>query len=167
MNLAGNALKFTPTGGTVEIVGRFDGPVAVIVVRDDGPGIEPADRSRIFERFQRLASHDGIAGTGLGLPIARDLARRMGGGLDVTSVPGSGSSFVLVLPGPAPVPEAVVVATLDRALAAEEQALEERAVLAALATAPGPPDQRPRVGARQASRHDHVRRSGPLVPIEG
>jgi hypothetical protein len=74
---------------------------------------------------------------------------------------------VLVLPGPAPVPEAVVVATLDRALAAEEQALEERAVLAALATAAGPADQRPRVGARQASRHDHVRRSGPLVPIEG
>ena len=148
-NLAGNALKFTPAGGTVDIVGRFDGAVAVLVVRDDGPGIEPADRSRIFERFQRLASHDRIAGTGLGLPIARDLARRMGGDLDVASVPGSGSAFVLVLPGPAPVPAAVVAAALERALAAEEQALEERAVLAALATAPDAgASQRPRGGAR-------------------
>jgi signal transduction histidine kinase len=136
-NLAGNALKFTPGEGTVDIVGRFDGGIAVLIVRDDGPGIEPADRSRIFERFERLAGHEMIAGTGLGLPIARDLARRMGGDLAVGSVPGSGSAFILVLPGPAPAAMPAIEAALDRALAAEEQGLEERAVLRALAGAQG------------------------------
>ena len=164
-NLTGNALKFTPPGGTVDLVGRFDGTVAVLIVRDDGDGIEPADRTRIFERFQRLASHDGIAGTGLGLPIARELAREMGGDLDVASVPGSGSAFVLVLPGPASVPDAVVAATLERALAVEEQALEERAVRAAMASGPAV-NGGPRRAARQASRHDqHLRPAA--VPIDG
>lgn len=140
-NLSGNALKFTPPGGSVEIVGRFDGAIAVLVVRDDGPGIEPADRGRIFERFERLSSHNGVAGTGLGLPIARDLARRMGGDLDVASVPGSGSAFVLVLPGPAPAASPDIRDAHERAIADEEQRLEEQAVLRALATAarPGQP----------------------------
>ena len=99
-NLAGNALKFTPAGGTVELVARFEGAVAVFIVRDDGRGIGADDRARIFERFERLADHEAVPGTGLGLPIARDLARRMAGDLDVASVPGAGSAFVLVLPGP-------------------------------------------------------------------
>jgi signal transduction histidine kinase len=136
-NLTGNALKFTQPGGTVELIARFDGPIAVLVVRDDGRGIEPADRGRIFERFERLPGHESISGTGLGLPIARDLARRMFGDLDVASVPGSGSSFVLVLPGPAPVGEATVATTLASALAEEEQHLDERAVLRALASEGG------------------------------
>jgi hypothetical protein len=75
--------------------------VAVIAVRDQGPGIANEDRERVFERFYRMADHERVSGTGLGLPIARDLARAMGGELDVASVPGIGSSFVLVLPGPA------------------------------------------------------------------
>jgi hypothetical protein len=92
------------------------------------------DRGRIFERFQRLADHERITGTGLGLPIARDLARRMGGDLDVASVPGSGSAFVLVLAGPAAIEPAAVAEALERALAAEEVGLEERAVLRAIGT---------------------------------
>jgi signal transduction histidine kinase len=133
-NLTANALKFTPAGGTVELEGRFDGPVALIVVRDDGAGIAMEDRGRIFERFQRLADHERITGTGLGLPIARDLARRMGGDLDVASVPGSGSAFVLVLAGPAAIEPAAVAEALERALVAEEVGLEERAVLRAIGT---------------------------------
>jgi signal transduction histidine kinase len=163
-NLAGNALKFTPAGGTVDLVGRFDGAVAVLVVRDDGIGIDDADRARIFERFQRLASHDGVAGTGLGLPIARDLARRMGGDLDVASVPGSGSSFVLVLPGLGPVIEPAVVATLERALAEEEQVLEELAVLRAIATAPADSSRARPVAS---PRHARARRFGAAVPVDG
>lgn len=163
-NLAGNALKFTPSGGTVDLVGRFDGAVAVLVVRDDGSGIEAADRARIFERFHRLAGHDGVAGTGLGLPIARDLARRMGGDLDVASVPGSGSAFILVLPGPAPVPGAVMVAAMERALADEEQGLEERAVLHALAAAESAEGAR-RFGVAQ-QRHGRSRRPGTAVPVD-
>jgi signal transduction histidine kinase len=140
-NLAANALKFTPSGGLVELIGRFDGPVAIIVVRDDGPGIAPDDRDRIFERFQRLAAHDRITGTGLGLPIARDLARRMDGDLDVASIPDAGSAFVLALPGPTAVDPATLAAALDRAVLAEEIAIEERAVLRSLGwTAAGPGD---------------------------
>ena len=131
-NLAGNALKFTPAGGSVEIVGRFEGPVALLVVRDDGPGIGPDDCERIFQRFERLAAHEGVAGTGLGLPIARDLARQMGGDLAMASVPGAGSAFVLVLRGPMPVDDAMLAATLEQALSGEEQRLEERAVLRTL-----------------------------------
>ena len=128
-NLGANALKFTPSGGTVEIAAWFDGPVAILAVRDDGPGIDVEDRPRIFERFHRLAGHERITGTGLGLPIARDLARRMDGDLAVASVPGAGSTFVLALPGPASVDPDGIAEALARALAAEEIGLEERAVL--------------------------------------
>jgi signal transduction histidine kinase len=144
-NLAGNALKFTGAGGTVDLVGRFEGPVAVILVRDDGAGIGPADRERIFEQFARLDAHEAIAGTGLGLPIARDLARRMGGDLGLASVPGSGSAFALVLPGPTPVAPESIAMTLAITLASEEQELEERAVLRAVASGGATrPDRGPR-----------------------
>ncbi|MGP1674441.1 MAG: sensor histidine kinase, partial [Candidatus Limnocylindrales bacterium] len=99
-NLAANALKFGGEGGEIELTGRFEGVVAVLAVRDEGPGVDPEDRTRIFERFYRMADHERVTGTGLGLPIARDLARAMGGDLDLASVTGIGSSFVLVLPGP-------------------------------------------------------------------
>jgi signal transduction histidine kinase len=134
-NLAGNALKFTPAGGTIEIVGWFDGRVALLAVRDDGAGIDAEDRPRIFERFYRLPGHARITGTGLGLPIARELARAMSGDLDVASVPESGSSFVLALPGPADVELDVLRASLDAALIAEEMLLEESAVIRAMRAA--------------------------------
>jgi signal transduction histidine kinase len=134
-NLVANALKFTAPGGSIELTARFDGPVAIIAVLDDGTGIVAEDRGRIFERFHRLEAHERITGTGLGLPIARDLARRMDGDLEVASVPGSGSAFVLALPGPTAIDSTLVKAALARALAAEEIGLEERAVLRAMAVA--------------------------------
>ena len=102
-NLAGNALKFGRADGhgVVELAASFEGAAAVLVVRDDGAGIEPDDRARIFERFYRMAGHERVTGTGLGLPIARELARAMGGDLDVASLPGTGSAFVLAMPTPA------------------------------------------------------------------
>ena len=128
VNLAANALKFTPAGGVVQIEGRFDGAGAVIIVRDDGPGIPDVDRDRIFEKFHRMADHERVTGTGLGLPIARDLARRMGGDIDVASLPGAGSAFVLVLPGPAavdgPMIQRILVDSLDREAAALEDRLD-------------------------------------------
>ena len=147
-NLAANALKFTASGGSVELEARFDGAVALVVVRDDGAGIPEDDRARIFERFHRMAGHERITGTGLGLPIARELARRMDGDLDVASVPGAGSAFVLALPGPTAVEPDAVAATLARALVEEEAGLEERivrrAVLAGRARSadPGDPGRR-------------------------
>ena len=141
-NLAANALKFTGSGRRVEVAAWFEGMVALIAVRDDGPGIAPDDRARIFERFYRMSAHERVTGTGLGLPIARELAWAMGGDLGVASVPGSGSSFVLALPGPAPTDAEAVGATLTRVLNAEEFALEERAVLRAMQLA-GRPISRP------------------------
>ena len=131
-NLAANGLKFAPAGSSLELAGWFDGSVALVAVRDEGSGIAADDRSRIFERFYRMAGHDRITGTGLGLPIARDLARAMAGDLVVASVPDAGSTFLLALPGPTTVAPGVVGETIERIHAAEEVALEERAVLQAL-----------------------------------
>ena len=66
-NLVANACKFALPGGLVEIAARFVGPVGLVAVRDDGPGIPPDDRERIFEPFARLAEHERVGGTGLGL----------------------------------------------------------------------------------------------------
>jgi signal transduction histidine kinase len=137
-NLAANALKFAPSGSTVEIAAWFEGPVGLLAVRDEGRGIAPDDRERIFDRFYRMTGHERISGTGLGLPIARELTRAMGGDLGVASVPGSGSSFILALPGPTGVEPQTLAATLEAALQEEEVRLEERAVLRALAAAPRP-----------------------------
>jgi len=154
-NLAANALKFGSDGGRVELAGRSEGAVAIIAVRDDGAGIEPDDRSRIFERFYRLTDHERVTGTGLGLPIARELARAMGGDLDVASLPEVGSSFVLVMPGPVGADPTVIADTLRQALAAESERLNDRALRRAGAKASaetardrdehrngGPPDSR-------------------------
>jgi signal transduction histidine kinase len=132
-NLLGNALKYAPTDSAIELGAWFEGQVGVVTVRDEGRGIAPDERARIFERFYRLAGQERITGTGLGLPIARDLARAMGGDLDVASVPGSGSTFVLALPGPAGATGEAIGAVLGKATAAEEVRLEERAVLRAIA----------------------------------
>ena len=158
-NLAGNAVKFSAAGSVVELAGWFDGPVALIAVRDEGAGIGADDRDRVFDRFYRMADHDRTPGTGLGLPIARELARAMGGDLDVASVPGSGSSFVLALPGPTPVDADVVAVAMVRAMATEEIRLEERAVVRAIRAAEWSP--RPMPTRLSARRNGH----GPtLVP---
>ena len=147
-NLLANALKFTPPGGHVELAGSFDGSFAIVAVRDDGPGIAAEDRERIFERFYRVDAQAAIGGTGLGLAIARDLARAMDGELAVASVPDSGSSFVLVLPGPAQVGDATLAEVVERAVADEEVLLEEMAVLRAM-RATGRPVALPAPRARE------------------
>lgn len=149
-NLAANALKFGRRDGVVELASLTDGSVALVLVRDDGAGIEPDDRPRIFERFYRMAGHETVTGTGLGLPIARELARAMGGDLDVASLPGSGSTFVLALPTDATPQDAaaLVRAALDKALAVERERLETVADLRTVRAARGPVEDRrtPRLG---------------------
>ena len=71
---------------------------ASVIVADEGPGIDPADQQRIFERFERAGAKQG--GTGLGLAISRRLARSMGGDVTVDSEPGAGARFTLTLPTP-------------------------------------------------------------------
>jgi two-component system, OmpR family, sensor histidine kinase TctE len=78
-NLVDNAIKYTPVGGTVtaRIVGDARGRELVLQVEDNGPGILPAERERIFQPFYRVLG-SGVDGTGLGLPIVQEIARRHG-----------------------------------------------------------------------------------------
>ena len=94
-NLLGNAVKFTRQGGVTLSISRDDASGMVRAdVRDTGPGIAAADLSRIFEAFQQSeASKGNTEGAGLGLTIARDIARAMGGDVTARSVPGEGSTL--------------------------------------------------------------------------
>jgi signal transduction histidine kinase len=99
-NLVGNALKFTPGGGTVS-VHLADGPQgATVEVRDTGIGIPADELPHIFDRFYR-GTNTGEAratGSGLGLAIARSIVDMHGGTIEVASVEGEGSSFRIALP---------------------------------------------------------------------
>ena len=105
LNLLSNALKFTPQG-SVTISAAFDTKrrVMEIAVADTGVGIPTADHAKVFEDFRQLDSSParGYGGTGLGLSICRRLAVMLGGTIDLTSVPGNGSTFRLRLPARAP-----------------------------------------------------------------
>ena len=92
-NLIENALKYTPSGGRVEVraLRRADGRIEVDVV-DDGPGVSPADRDRVMERFVRLESTRATPGAGLGLSLVGAVARLHGGGLHLRDGLGDGES---------------------------------------------------------------------------
>jgi signal transduction histidine kinase len=98
LNLLSNAHKFSPDGAPVRLTVAARGGDVVWSVADEGPGIAPADRARLFERFFTGGGPEHRAGTGLGLPIALAIARAHGGGVEVESTPGSGSTFGLRLP---------------------------------------------------------------------
>ena len=95
-NLVSNAIKYAPSG-PIEVAIARDRHHILVSVRDEGPGIDPEDQERIFERFERLDTPKAQAGTGLGLYIARQLAVAMGGELTVSSDSGGGTSFQLRL----------------------------------------------------------------------
>ncbi|MEU8776775.1 HAMP domain-containing sensor histidine kinase [Streptomyces sp. NPDC048606] len=98
-NLVDNALRHAAGGVTVRAAAREG--LAVLEVTDDGPGIPPADRDRVFGRFVRLDADRGRAagGTGLGLAIAREIARAHGGDVEARRAPGGGALLELRLPG--------------------------------------------------------------------
>ena len=99
MNLIGNAIKFTPEGGKIELAARQLGEVVRVEVRDSGPGIPPAEQQRIFEAFYRSnQTEKTVEGTGLGLAITKRLVELHGGHLDLESQEGLGSCFYFTLP---------------------------------------------------------------------
>jgi signal transduction histidine kinase/CheY-like chemotaxis protein/ligand-binding sensor domain-containing protein len=101
LNLAGNAVKFTGTGG-VTLRGRWRNGRATFDIEDTGPGIAPAELSRLFAPFvQSESGRRSKEGTGLGLALSRNLARLMGGDITVESTPGRGSTFHLEVDLPA------------------------------------------------------------------
>ncbi|GGB34083.1 hypothetical protein GCM10011380_24380 [Sphingomonas metalli] len=97
VNLIGNAVRYTPNGGAVALDVGITGPLARLTVTDHGKGIAPQDQERIFNKFERVDPSEA-GGNGLGLFIARRLARAMGGDLTVASAPGEGARFTLTLP---------------------------------------------------------------------
>jgi predicted ATPase/signal transduction histidine kinase len=102
-NLLSNAMKFGH-GHPVEVRVRDAGSGAELTVRDHGLGIEPRYQAVIFNRFERAVSAAQYGGLGLGLYIARRIARAHGGDLRVESQPGQGATFTLTLPWAAPAP---------------------------------------------------------------
>ena len=99
-NLVANALKYAPVDEPVAVsVVRCNGHIKVDVV-DRGPGIPPEEMENVFERFRRLGDHmtRTTGGSGLGLYIARQLARAVGGTVAVSDTPGGGATFTLKLP---------------------------------------------------------------------
>jgi heavy metal sensor kinase len=98
-NVLDNAVKYTPTGGSVDVAVMDNGTRGVTVsVKDTGTGISGSDLPRIFERFYRCDQSRSQPGTGLGLSLARAVARAHGGDIDVVSSPGQGSTFTITLP---------------------------------------------------------------------
>lgn len=100
-NLMTNAIKFTPDGGTVTVTAEATPTGTVrISVADSGRGIAPAELEKVFERFYRIsdAGRGFVPGTGLGLPIVRDLVTRMGGSVMLHSDGRNGTTAVVELP---------------------------------------------------------------------
>ncbi len=97
VNLIGNAVRYSPSEGMVWIRAERENGIAAIIVADQGKGIALADQERIFEKFERVDPREP-GGSGLGLYIARRLARAMGGDVTVDSAPGQGARFVFTLP---------------------------------------------------------------------
>ena len=95
-NLIGNALGHSPAGADVVVSGRRDTGRVLLTVRDSGEGIAPADQARIFESGVRLTA--ARPGSGLGLAIVRTVADAHGGTVELSSTPGQGAAFTLVLP---------------------------------------------------------------------
>ncbi|WLG53405.1 response regulator [Pseudomonas sp. FP1742] len=99
-NLLSNAVKFTEKGTVSLIVAAQPAEGIAFIVRDSGIGIAPDQQESIFEAFRQVdgATNRRYGGTGLGLSISRDLATLLGGSISLTSTPGQGSVFTLVLP---------------------------------------------------------------------
>jgi two-component system, OmpR family, sensor kinase len=98
-NLVENALNYSPGGTAVAIEWGAGSGSAWVAVLDEGPGIEPGERERVFERFYRgAASRGGAAGTGLGLSVVESLARRWDGSVTLEERPEGGTRAELVLP---------------------------------------------------------------------
>lgn len=100
INLVGNAVKFTDSG-SVSVTARMQDAELIVQVSDTGPGIPPAQMDSVFDEFHQVRADAGMkpAGTGLGLTVARALARKLGGDVTAESLEGVGTTMTLRLPG--------------------------------------------------------------------
>src|SRR4051794_21112110 len=98
VNLLTNAVKFTPSGGSVTVVARVERDEVVVTVSDTGVGIAVEDQARIFAAFQRGDRRASVEGTGLGLTLSKRFVELHGGRIWVKSAPGEGSTFGFAIP---------------------------------------------------------------------
>jgi signal transduction histidine kinase len=100
VNLLSNAIKYSPEGGLVEVSALTRDGIAEFRITDHGPGIPPQYLDKIFERYTMAPSVDGKkrAGTGLGLPICKQIVEQHGGTIGVESQVGKGSTFWFTVP---------------------------------------------------------------------
>jgi signal transduction histidine kinase len=97
-NLVDNAIRYGREGGKIGVDVRLEAGSLALTVVDDGPGIEPAARARVFDRFQRGTGHE-VSGSGLGLTIVQQASARMGGTVTLTDGPGGrGCCFIVSIP---------------------------------------------------------------------
>lgn len=100
-NLLENAAKYAPPGSPIDLLVARRGDTVEIAVADRGPGIPPAEREHIFERFYRADPTRAVKGVGLGLAISRSFVEAHGGRIQAKEAPGGGACFVVALPLPA------------------------------------------------------------------
>lgn len=97
-NLAENAIKYTPHGGTIDVTLEQQGSTAVLQVKDNGVGIAAEAQQHIFDRFHRGDPSREGSGTGLGLALVRSIAELHHGQISLSSTPGRGTCFRVILP---------------------------------------------------------------------
>lgn len=97
-NLVENAINYTQEGGTITAGAYASGDELVIRVSDDGPGIEPWEQEKVFEKYYRSSKSAGLKGTGLGLAIVKAVAEAHSGRVELESAPGKGSTFRITIP---------------------------------------------------------------------
>ncbi|MGI5953424.1 sensor histidine kinase [Dysosmobacter sp.] len=97
-NLLDNAVKYTPSGGTVAVEVKNYELFSAIRVSDTGPGISEEEQAKIFARFYRASGAWQAEGVGIGLYLTRQIAEKQGGYVKVESIPGKGSTFSLYIP---------------------------------------------------------------------
>jgi signal transduction histidine kinase len=98
LNLLDNAVKYGPPDQTVSVRVTRTADLAVLTIEDGGPGVNPADRERIFHAFVRGRGTSGTGGAGIGLAVVRQIVEAHGGRVTVDEAPGGGARFTVTLP---------------------------------------------------------------------
>lgn len=107
-NLFSNAVKYAPGRPEIEVIGWTEGDYACVSVRDQGIGIDTDDLPNMFQRYFRARSSSGIAGTGIGLNLVRQIVELHGGTISVASIRGQGTTFSVRLPTFDPVGDSII-----------------------------------------------------------